>query len=96
MYAEVIAWSFAEGTHEAVRQTALRVLLPAVKRQSGFRCWLLVRSGSDAYLTVTLFETRAAAEQGLRELMPLVRTHQGRLVESMERYAGEVEGRMGI
>lgn len=35
MYAEVVAWSFAPGTHAAVRQTALQVLLPAVQRQPG-------------------------------------------------------------
>ena len=96
MYADVVAWSFTPGTHAAVRQTALQILLPAAQRQHGFCCWYLVRSGADAFLTIALFATREQAERSHEALTPLVRIHQGHLVESMERYAGEVEIQAGV
>ncbi len=96
MYAEVVAWRFTPGTHAAVRQTALQILLPAVQRQPGFRCWYLVRSGANAFLTIALFATREQAERSHEELTPLFRIHQGHLVESMERHAGEVEIQAGV
>ncbi|MBI4200928.1 MAG: hypothetical protein HY531_01400 [Chloroflexi bacterium] len=91
MYASAVAWNFKPGSQDLVRQVSLEVLIPAIKAQPGFRHFLSVRTRSDSWMMIILFDIKAHQDAALAILNPLIRQHHGQIIEGMQRYAGEVE-----
>jgi hypothetical protein len=92
MYAVIRHFERMRSVEEAARR-ALAGLGPILKEQKGFRGYYVVDTGNDSGLSISLFETREAAETAHQRALEWIGQNLSDLTTEQPRvFAGEVVG----
>ncbi len=76
-YTRIARYTTKSGTLDDILRKAEAELVPMTRQQSGFQGYALVRSGPDECISVTTWESQAAARQAGEKLAGWVRQEMG-------------------
>lgn len=90
MYAMATRWAFKAGSGEEVFGATKDEVMPALEAQRGYLHSVIVRTGTNSFLSFVYWETEDDARRAMSDLSPLVIRHLGHLVRDVERFHGPV------
>ncbi|HTX62195.1 MAG TPA: hypothetical protein VMD28_01045 [Acidimicrobiales bacterium] len=90
MYAMATRWTFKVGSGEEVFGVNQDEIMPALDEQPGYVRSVVVRTGTDSFLSLVCWETEDDAKRAAAVLTPLLIRHLGHLVRGVERVGGTV------
>lgn len=89
-YARIARYTTQSGTLDAILHKAEAELVPMTRQQPGFQGYALVRTGPDACISITSWESEEEAQQAGDRLAGWVRQEMGPSLEHVESHIGEV------
>lgn len=86
----IAVYQFKPGTVDEVIQAAERGMLPLFRSQPGFIQYTVVKTGDDAAVSTSSWETREQAEKAVATAAGWVRENIAEKLVSVENHTGEV------
>ncbi len=90
MYAMATRWAFKAGSGEEVFGATRDEVMPALEVQPGYLHSMIVRTGTNSFLSFVCWESEDDAKRAMADLASLVIRHLGHLVREVERFHGPV------
>ncbi len=89
-HARIGVYKLQPGAADEVVRRAGAGMLPIFQRQPGFRSYELVKTGDDAVISISTWESHAQAEAAIQSASSWVKEALGDLVVSVQNHVGEI------
>jgi len=93
-HARIAIYQVRPGTADGILQQVQAELVPQVRAYPGFVGYTAVRTGPDAIVSISAWQTREHAEHAAAEMSAWVRANLGAHIVSAEQHVGEVVWRI--
>ncbi|HEY8744744.1 MAG TPA: antibiotic biosynthesis monooxygenase [Chloroflexota bacterium] len=90
MYARVAVYTFAPGGADIVIERAQTGMLPIYRRHAGFRRYIVAKTGENAGISISIWETEAQANEAVQAAAQWVKDNVANLITSVTNHVGNV------